>query len=161
MVWHFRRLGKPSRAMLVTALLAIASTSLQIAALWRCAVRFPFVAFALYAISAALFWSAVAVTRGKLAACGQSYVSTEVVKEGPYRHIRHPFYAAYNLTWLAGYAATGWWPLAANAMLMGAVYERFARQEERSFLAGALAGEYREYQRQAGKYLHTGSLPLQ
>jgi protein-S-isoprenylcysteine O-methyltransferase Ste14 len=74
------------------------------------------------------------------------------VKKGPYRYIRHPFYAAYNLTWAAGFAATGWWPLAATAVVMGAVYERFARGEERAFLNGPLAREYSDYRRQAGKY---------
>lgn len=161
MVWHFRRLGKPSRAMLLTALLAVASTVLQVGALWRHPVRLPLAAFALYAISAALFWWAVAVTRGKLAACGQGYVSVEIVRKGPYRYVRHPFYAAYNLTWVAGYAATGWWPLAASAVLMGAIYDRFARQEELSFLNSALAAEYRDYRRRTGKYLPWRSLSLQ
>jgi protein-S-isoprenylcysteine O-methyltransferase Ste14 len=37
--------------------------------------------------------------------------------------------------------------------VMAAVYERAAREEERGFLASALAGEYQSYRRRTGKYL--------
>jgi protein-S-isoprenylcysteine O-methyltransferase Ste14 len=123
------------------------------ATLWSRQLRFPSVAIALYGISAALFWWAVGVTRGKLAACGQKCVSPVVLEKGPYRVLRHPFYTAYNLTWLAGFAATGWWPIAITAFVMAVLYERSAREEERGFLNSALAAEYRKYRLRAGKYL--------
>jgi protein-S-isoprenylcysteine O-methyltransferase Ste14 len=126
---------------------------LQIIALDRRRLRFPIAALVFYGTSAVLFWWAVSITRRKLAACGQSSVSHEVVTAGPYRYIRHPFYAAYNLTWLAGFAATGWWPLAVSAAVMAAVYERAAREEERGFSASAMAGEYGAYKARTGKYL--------
>src|SRR5581483_10969950 len=113
----------------------------------------PLVALALYAASAALFWWSVAVTRGKLAACGSDSICTEVITQGPYRYIRHPFYAAYDLAWLAGFAATGWWPLAVTAAVMGALYESFAQAEERAFLSSPLAGHYAAYRRRTGHYV--------
>jgi protein-S-isoprenylcysteine O-methyltransferase Ste14 len=153
MVRHFRRLGKPSRTMLLTALLGVACATLQIDALDTRQLRFPEAALALYSASVALFWWAVLVTRGKLAACGQGCVSPEVVRAGPYRYIRHPFYASYNMTWLAGFAAVGWWPLAIGSIVMAALYERFAQEEEWGVSISPLAGEYREYKRRTGRYL--------
>ena len=153
MVFHFRRLGQPTGWMLTTAFLAAGSGVLQIVALERRSPCLPATAVILYGVSLGVFWWAVAVTRGKLAACGQSCVSRTVVRQGPYRWIRHPFYAVYNLTWLAGLVAWGWWPLALSAAVMGYLYERFARDEETGFLKSPLAEEYRRYMRQAGRYV--------
>ena len=138
--------------MLVTALLAVGFACFQLAALYYRQLRFPIAALALYGTSAALFWWAVLVTGGKLAACGQGCVSPEVITSGPYRWIRHPFYASYNLTWMAGFAATGWWPPAIPVIVMAALYERFAREEELGFSTGALAGQHEAYTRRTGKY---------
>jgi len=102
---------------------------------------------------AGLFWRAVSVSRGKLAACGQGCVSREILSTGPYRYIRHPFYAAYNLTWLAGFVATGRWPLALSAAGMAALYESCARDEERAFLRAPMGAAYRVYSARAGRYL--------
>jgi len=153
MIRHFRRLGSPSRTMIVTALLGAASAALQIIALERRRMLFPAVAFLLYGASMLLFWWAVRVTRGKLAACGQGSVSQEIVTAGPYRYVRHPFYTSYNLTWIAGFSATGWWPLAIAAMTMASLYERAAREEELGFSVGALADAYALYKGRTGKYL--------
>jgi protein-S-isoprenylcysteine O-methyltransferase Ste14 len=153
MVWHFRRIGKPTRGMALIGITALVCATLQIGALEDRPPWQPQAAFALYAASALLFWWAVAVTRGQLAACGQGYISTRIITRGPYRWIRHPFYTAYNLTWIAGFVSSGWWPLAPIAILMAFLYERAARDEERGFLAGALAAEYREYRQRAGRYL--------
>jgi protein-S-isoprenylcysteine O-methyltransferase Ste14 len=153
MGWHFRRLGKPSPTMLATAVLGFTFATLQLTALDRRPLPFPTAALLLYALSAGLFWWAVRVTRRKLAACGQRCVSSEVVAEGPYRYIRHPFYAAYDLTWLAGFVATGWWPLGLATLAMGALYECLAREEELAFLATSLATQYESYRQRTGKYL--------
>jgi protein-S-isoprenylcysteine O-methyltransferase Ste14 len=153
MIWHFLRLRKLSRTMLATALLAAVSAAVQLIALERRRVLFPVIALILYSASALLFWWAVSVTRGKLAACGQGSVSPEVVTVGPYRYVRHPFYTSYNLTWLAGFVATGWWPLAVAAIVMASLYERAAREEELGFSSSTLAEAYAIYKRRAGKYL--------
>ena len=153
MIGHFRRVGRPSQAMIATALLAAACAILQLIVLSQRPLPHPIAAVALYGFGAALFWWAVAVTRGKLAACGQGCVSPEVVTAGPYRLVRHPFYTAYNTIWAAGFAATAWWPLALAAVVMAVRYDQAAREEERGFAAGALAEEYAAYRRRTGKYL--------
>ena len=51
-----------------------------------------------------------------------------------------------------GGANNAWWLLGTVA-LMGVLYYRAARQEEESFLAGALAEQYRDYQTKTGMFL--------
>jgi protein-S-isoprenylcysteine O-methyltransferase Ste14 len=153
MVWHFGRLGRPSRAMLVTALLGLLCASLQMMALASRHLRFPVAAVVAYTSSVILFWWAVRVTRRKLAACGQGAVSHEVVTAGPYRYIRHPFYTSYNLAWVAGFVATAWWPLAIALAVMAELYARAAREEERGFSTSPLAEEYAAYKRRVGRFL--------
>jgi protein-S-isoprenylcysteine O-methyltransferase Ste14 len=153
MVWHFRRIGPPTKTMLCVALAALVSAGLNLTALGRKPFWHPTAALALYAAGAGLFWWAVSVSRGKLAACGQGCVSREILSTGPYRYIRHPFYAAYNLTWLAGFVATGRWPLALSAAGMAALYESCARDEERAFLRAPMGAAYRVYSARAGRYL--------
>ena len=139
--------------MLITAALGLVFAVLQILALERRPARFSVAALLLYGTSAVLFWWAVSATRGKLAACGQRVVSAAIVETGPYRYIRHPFYTSYNLTWVAGFVASGWWPLALGSLIMAAVYQRAAHEEESLFLASPLAGQYRDYKRRTGRYL--------
>lgn len=153
MARHFRRLGNPTKTMLLTGALGILSAILQMVALGHCELRFPLLAFTLYGMSAILFWWAVGVSRRKLAACGQGAVSSEIITKGPYRYVRHPFYTAYNLAWIAAFGATLWWPLALSAIVMATLYERAAREEETGFAASVLAPEYEAYKGRAGKYL--------
>lgn len=107
----------------------------------------------LYAGSAALFLWCAAVTRGqRLSIAFSPDGPAHVFKEGPFRRIRHPFYASYVLSYVAGFVATldPW--LAGAALAVMAVFHRAAVFEERKFLQGALAGEYEVYQREAGMY---------
>jgi protein-S-isoprenylcysteine O-methyltransferase Ste14 len=151
---HFRRVGKPAPLMLVTGLLAFASAAIHITALARRYSLFPRAAVFFYLAGAALFWSAVRATRGKgLAACYQGQVTPELVTTGPYRFIRHPFYTSYILVWVAGYVATGRWPLIFSACVMVFVYDRSARQEEKGFDRSPLAARYRSYKERTGRYL--------
>lgn len=153
MVKHFRRFGKPSRTMVLTGLLGVFFAVVQLVGIGSRQVQCPFPAGSIYIASAALFWWAVGVTRGKLAACGQGAVSEQVVTCGPYRYIRHPFYTSYNLAWAAGWVATAWWPAGIAAVVMAALYERAAREEERGLLTSALSENYQNYRRRTGKYL--------
>jgi protein-S-isoprenylcysteine O-methyltransferase Ste14 len=152
MARHFRRIGKPAAWMRVTASLAIPFALLNLAALFFRDIRFPVSASILYAASLSTFWSSVSVSRGALAACGQSHVSFHLLKRGPYRLARHPFYLSYDLAWIAGFVATTWWALGLIAIVMAALYERFVIEEERGFLGSDLAEEYAAYKKRAGKY---------
>jgi protein-S-isoprenylcysteine O-methyltransferase Ste14 len=153
MACHFRRIGKPAAWTRMTASLAIPFAALNLAALFSRDLRSPISASVLYAASLALFWTSVSVSKGALAACGQSHISSCLVTNGPYRFVRHPFYVSYDLAWIAGFIATAWWPLVVIAIVMAALYERFVIEEERGFLDGALTQEYAAYKRRTGKYL--------
>ena len=122
-------------------------------ALARRATPHPVPAICLYLVSAAIFWGAVSVSRDKLAACGHQSISNAVIAIGPFRFVRYPCYAAYNLAWLAGFVATEWWPLALSTLAMAALYESCARAEESNLLAGSLAQSYRTYARRTGRYV--------
>ena len=108
--------------------------------------RFRLVAIALYLASAALFWWSVPYARAMM--LNIAFTATEpwsVLRDGPYRHIRHPFYTSYALYWLAGACATGnaWYLLA--LVCMGWFYLSAANQEEREFLQSPVREDYTAY----------------
>jgi protein-S-isoprenylcysteine O-methyltransferase Ste14 len=108
----------------------------------------------LYALSLAVFWSAV-LTHGRRppTLAFSDDAPDRLVESGPYRHVRHPFYLSYSLAWLAGVAATRQPWLLVSVTVMGAIYVSAARREERKFLAGQLAASYRDYQRRTGMFV--------
>jgi protein-S-isoprenylcysteine O-methyltransferase Ste14 len=153
MIWHFRRGSGPSAGTAVVAVAAIASASIQIYGVATRPLHFASIALALYAASAGVFWWSVASTRAsRPGACFQEATPAAFIASGPFRIIRHPFYAAYDLTWAAGFAATLWWPAAVSAIVMMGLYHRAALGEERAFSQSALAAQYREYARRTGRY---------
>jgi protein-S-isoprenylcysteine O-methyltransferase Ste14 len=154
MLRHFERRGKPKPGMLLTVIVVPVFAAIHIKGLLSKPLAIPLMAIFLYLAGVALFWFAVAATRGRgLAACFQGQVPGQVVHAGPYRVIRHPFYASYLLAWIAGFAATGWWPLALIAIAMAGMYAYAARQEERCILSSPLREEYRDYMRRTGRFL--------
>jgi protein-S-isoprenylcysteine O-methyltransferase Ste14 len=67
----------------------------------------------------------------------------KVISTGPYRIIRHPFYAAAVLSFLATPIALGsWWGLAVAFPLLGVIVIRLLHEEQ--FLAAMLPG-YSDY----------------
>src|SRR5262249_20763898 len=101
MLRHFRRAGPPKPGMLLTGAAVPVFAAVHLTGILTRPLAHSVAALLLYAGSMALFWSAVAATRGrKLAACFQEDVGNAVVRAGPYRSIRHPFYTAYSLTWI-------------------------------------------------------------
>jgi protein-S-isoprenylcysteine O-methyltransferase Ste14 len=154
MLRHFRRAGPPKPAMVLTGLCVPGFAAVNLIGVLTRPLAQPAAALLLYTAGMALFWSAIAATRGKnFAACFQEQVGSTVVRVGPYRSIRHPFYTSYILTWLAGFAATGWWPAGAISAVMACVYQCAALQEERSFLRSPLREEYSRLMQQTGRFL--------
>ncbi len=102
-------------------------------------------------LSSALFTAAVRASRqARLRFVFEGELSKSILKAGPYRRIRHPFYASYLMLW-AGWALATWSPLAALPLTALAVlYVMAARQEEQNFMASPLAAEYAAYRREAG-----------
>lgn len=80
-------------------------------------------------------------------------VPEHLVLWGPYRYVRHPYYASYCMTWLAGFAATGNALIAGTFLLMLVLYMWAARFEERKFLNSSYAAAYEHYRCTTGMFL--------
>jgi len=130
MLRHFGRGGKPRAGMMAAAAMGPVFAGIHLAAIATRPLARPGMALVLYVGGAGLFWWAVRATRGcGLGACFQGIVPAVVVRAGPYRWMRHPFYTSYMLVWVAGWVATGWGLLGGIAGIMACVYGAAARGE--------------------------------
>jgi protein-S-isoprenylcysteine O-methyltransferase Ste14 len=104
-----------------------------------------------YLASLSLFWWAIRTNyRKPLSAVFSSDQPAHLVKDGPYRIVRHPFYASYMLSWIAGPVASGYLWLWIAVIVMLVLYIRAAHFEERKFSSSPLAGEYDLYRTRTG-----------
>lgn len=161
-VWAIRRFFRAPEGlrpgMRAIATLGGLSTLLQLAALGYAVSSPPgalasLVGAALLLLAFGLFWSAVWANLARpLTLAFSEDAPAHLVTWGPYRRVRHPFYAAYLLAWLGGAAGAAEPLLLVSAVVMGGLYVDAARREERKFAAGPLAGAYAAYRRQAGLF---------
>jgi protein-S-isoprenylcysteine O-methyltransferase Ste14 len=118
---------------------------------------FPFVAASLlYLASLVLFWAAGNANRTRwLSVAYSSDVPQHLVNCGPYRFIRHPYYASYCLTWLAGAisVAQSRSMVFVTFLLMTLLYVRAAKFEENKYSGSLLADDYQSYKRQTGMFI--------
>ena len=113
-----------------------------------------YLAAALYCLAMIIFWWAIAANRVKpLSACFTQDEQLHLVQTGPYRLVRHPFYCAYLLTWLAAGVATRSIWLALSFLVMFVLYRTAALNEESKFSRSSLADAYEEYRRSTGRFL--------
>lgn len=104
--------------------------------------------------AAMLFAAALRATRARdFGVVFGGTVPPGLVREGPYRLVRHPLYTAYTLNWAGCAILTGSWPIGALAGMIAVVYWRAARAEERDLLGSPLGPAYAEYRREAGLLL--------
>lgn len=155
-MWHFDRSAEPSWLMKAVASLATLFGFLQIIAMASApatSVTSWLVAFVLYGAALSLFSWAVRTTRVHRFALAFTPTSpTMVLTEGPYRWVRHPFYASYLLYWVAGACATEAWWMIVPVIVMGGLYWLATVQEETEFLQGDQADVYRAYINRTGRF---------
>jgi protein-S-isoprenylcysteine O-methyltransferase Ste14 len=102
-------------------------------------------------LSTLLFWRAVhACGSRRLTAIFETDLPLHLVRRGPYRLIRHPFYASYTMFWFAGWIASNSMLALISAGIMLGIYVCAARNEERKFAASGLGTEYEGYRRGVG-----------
>ena len=134
---------------------AVAVGIIHAAALWwyRCPyAALNLLAIVLYAVSLALFWSATITTRRRpLSFAFSPDTPAHLTTDGPYRYIRHPFYAAYLLAWTTTVLLTGSLWLVPTVWLMRYLYYRAIAAEEAKFAASPLAAAYADYCRTTGR----------
>lgn len=110
-------------------------------------------AIALFLASALLFWWTVRATKVRPPAIAHTdNIPTMIYADGPYAYVRHPFYLAYSVGWLATALAGGpiqWIP----AILLIAWYYKTAQEEEKHFASSGLAADYASYRQKTGLIL--------
>lgn len=80
-------------------------------------------------------------------------VPSVIITTGPYARVRHPIYAAYLLFHLGLVVGTGSLIAALLWLMLAAIYESGARQEDAMLAASAHADLYRRYMQQSGRLL--------
>jgi protein-S-isoprenylcysteine O-methyltransferase Ste14 len=151
---HFRRTGRiPPGTQAIAALSAAGfGCFLLRLALCRLGPAWP-AALALFVLSAGLFaWTVGATRQSPPTLAFDTDQPAVLLRHGPYRLVRHPFYLSYVLFWAGTAAASpGPWPWLTPAV-MTAVYLRAALLEERKFGRSGLASAYEMYRGQAGLF---------
>ena len=75
-----------------------------------------------------------------------------ILRSGPYRFIRHPFYASYVVYWLGCAVATLHPINIGYVLLVVPLLVMSAREEEKGFERSPHAADYQAYRRQAGLF---------
>lgn len=75
-----------------------------------------------------------------------------LITKGPFAIVRHPFYIAYSLAWLAAPVATHGPMISGFAVIMIAIYAIAARREERQ-LEDHFGEAYRDYRNRTWMFL--------
>jgi protein-S-isoprenylcysteine O-methyltransferase Ste14 len=163
MRYYFRKRRQASTAKDWLVRCAFFCTALHLLALALVAppnLPLAWAALACYAAANVFYWWALAAHgRERPAFVFVPVAPAAFTDRGPYRLVRHPIYTAYLLGWLAGTLATGLPWLLLTVAVMGLLYYRAARLEEKSFLASPFARQYRAYQRRTGMFLPRSLAP--
>jgi protein-S-isoprenylcysteine O-methyltransferase Ste14 len=153
---HFRRSDQVRPGLGALSFVSAIAFAAQLAGIWPTHRLWggAGAAIPVYAAALGLWVWAVATTRGaELALAFSRDAPIGLVNRGPYRYLRHPFYAAYTLYWLAGCLATlAWWVAVPSAAAIG-LYVMAAQSEERKFAASPLADAYAAYRATTGMFV--------
>ena len=116
---------------------------------------------------AAVGWAGVGVMFGGIAlrwwanrTLGRFYTSTlrvaegqRIIRQGPYKVLRHPGYSGVILIWVgAGFATLNWMAAAVIVLVVGASY-RYRINSEEAMLMTTFGAEYQAYMAQTWKLL--------
>lgn len=111
-------------------------------------------ALGLFLIATLLFaWTLKASRGAGLKLIYESDQPQSILQAGPYRYIRHPFYASYFPYWLGCAVATQNPINLAYALLLVPTLTMAARAEESGFDRSPCAADYARYRQRAGMFL--------
>lgn len=150
----FRRpSGTPARMKVVLVASAIFGI-LQIAEIITTPIQWSVLTVCAVAMQSAallLFWWAVAVMRNSPPNIAFTNRAIErLITIGPYRYVRHPFYASYLSFWLAAVVLLTSALAVVAAVLMLVLYALAIRQEEIDIANSDLREEWRQYSSRTG-----------
>jgi protein-S-isoprenylcysteine O-methyltransferase Ste14 len=154
---YFERSPRPLWVMLVHYLSMVLAVAQGAVALFfePRADPFAFVAIAMYVGAIVVFLSAIeAAQRTRLQ---RSFVDSplpdRLITDGPFRWVRHPFCCGYLLAAVAGPIGIASPAAIAVAVPLVLVALAAAVRDERVWLSGSRAEEYREYRRRTGMFI--------
>jgi len=104
-------------------------------------------------VSHIVFLSATQAHRDKPAAAYAENARLPLVTSGPYAYVRHPFYLAYLLVFLAGAIVTDQWSAWIGPAVLTVIYHGTAHAEEKLILASDHQESYQRYQKNTGMLL--------
>lgn len=112
-------------------------------------------AIAMYSLAIAIFLAAIeSAKRTRLQRSFVDYpLPDRLITEGPYKWVRHPFCTGYVLGALAGPVGIDHVGMVVLAAALTAIPIAAAVREERLWLAGPRADEYRDYRRRTGMFI--------
>lgn len=155
MARFFKRTSRPERRTAWVGLVGLLCAGWHVEAVastrpvpWRSAC-----AIALYVASLTIFFWAVRTcrrSRTTLTAIFDAQAGPILIQDGPFRLVRHPFYLAYVLFWIAGWVASSSWLSLGAVALMTTVYVMGALAEEAGFRGSPLARTYADYCQRTG-----------
>jgi protein-S-isoprenylcysteine O-methyltransferase Ste14 len=99
------------------------------------------------------WWALLAHQQGRPSAAFALDPPDRLVVRGPYRFIRHPFYAAYVIAAFGGAAYVSMWWIWGVPTWLALLYLQAALNEEATILHSDLGPQYRAYCETAGRFL--------
>jgi protein-S-isoprenylcysteine O-methyltransferase Ste14 len=157
---HFRpnNQEKMPIGMRLISLFGLISFAVQIMAIWL-KDEFHLISSLVGALSylASLFlfyWAVKTTLEHRLTLAYSTDAPRFLLTTGPYGLIRHPFYSAYSVFWVAGFLATQqWWLLVPMTGMIWLYYQAAKMEEEKFSTSHILQKEFLEYRKQTGMFL--------
>jgi protein-S-isoprenylcysteine O-methyltransferase Ste14 len=154
---HFVRAGRMPRAAMALAILSTAVYAVALVRLWMAGAPSSAFSAAAAVVMLGSFLLFHVTRRGSPSRClpvaFEAAAPRRLATEGPHRFIRHPFYVAYMLYWVAVVLSAPYMVTLAGAASIIVIYVVTAAREEQRLLNSPLGAEYREYQRRTGRFI--------
>lgn len=144
---------KLPHAMKILVALSYLAVLVYLFALWTGAASLSqrIVGLSLQSFSAIFFnWARTTTLGNRFTAAFDTDKPTFLVKTGPYRFVRHPFYVSYVSFWVGSSLAAGSWMLWCLCILLVVSYVVAALLEEKKFKELMLAADYQFYATEVG-----------
>jgi protein-S-isoprenylcysteine O-methyltransferase Ste14 len=151
---HFRQTGAMPAGMKLTSALSLLGFAWFLYHLTAGAAAGWPVALILFAGALAVFtWAIKATRKTPPTLAFDTDQPSFLLHQGPYRYVRHPFYLAYIMFWIATALAAHTLLAWAAPAIMTSLYIHAATREERKFAMSELSAAYATYRTQAGMFL--------
>ncbi len=109
--------------------------------------------FALFGLALMIFWWAIRTNIKKPLRIAFAAEGPEgLVRQGPYRIVRHPFYVSYMVAWLAGVVGSEMYLTIIPALVLCYLYYAAAKHEESQFLSSPMKNDYEAYRQKVGMF---------